>query len=88
MTWYYVHDLGSLKERDPMLKNSSRRDFFKTCGAFAASALVGASHAFSAHNTGSALEKRWFKGNLHMHNQWSDGEPLPEWAIDWYKTHG
>ena len=23
-----------------------------------------------------------------MHTQWSDGEPLPEWAIDWYKTHG
>ena len=23
-----------------------------------------------------------------MHNQWSDGKPLPEWAIDWYKTHG
>jgi len=23
-----------------------------------------------------------------MHNQWSDGEPLPEWAIDWYKPHG
>ncbi len=23
-----------------------------------------------------------------MHNQWSDGEPLPEWAIDWYKSRG
>ena len=22
-----------------------------------------------------------------MHSQWSDGEPLPEWAIDWYKSH-
>lgn len=23
-----------------------------------------------------------------MHNQWSDGKPLPEWAVDWYKAHG
>ncbi len=23
-----------------------------------------------------------------MHNQWSDGHPLPEWAVDWYKSHG
>ncbi len=23
-----------------------------------------------------------------MHTQWSDGEPLADWAIDWYKTHG
>ncbi len=71
-----------------MLKSASRRDFLKTCGALAASAFVGASHAFSAQAAGSAPKKRWFKGNLHMHNQWSDGKPLPEWAMDWYKTHG
>ena len=71
-----------------MLKNTPRRDFLKTCGAVTASAWVHAAPAFSAPNADSASEKRWFKGNLHMHNQWSDGKPLPEWAIDWYKTHG
>lgn len=30
----------------------------------------------------------WFKGNLHMHTQWSDGEPMPEWAVAWYKENG
>ncbi|HRA86924.1 MAG TPA: twin-arginine translocation signal domain-containing protein [Planctomycetaceae bacterium] len=71
-----------------MLKNPSRRNFLKTTGAVAATALVDAPRVLSAHNAASALEKRWFKGNLHMHNQWSDGKPLPEWAIDWYRTHG
>ena len=32
--------------------------------------------------------RQWFKGNLHMHTQWSDGAPMPEWAVNWYKTHG
>ena len=35
-----------------MLKIASRRDVLKTCGAFAASACVDASHAFSAQATG------------------------------------
>ncbi len=69
-----------------MLNSLSRRTFLQTCGALAASALAHtpAVTAFAA----SAPERRWFKGNLHMHNQWSDGAPLAEWAVDWYKTHG
>lgn len=31
---------------------------------------------------------RWWKGNLHTHTLWSDGDGFPEMAIDWYKTHG
>lgn len=71
-----------------MLNNPSRRDFLQTCGTVAAATLVGTSSAFSADSTGRSPRKRWFKGNLHMHNQWSDGKPLAPWAIDWYKTHG
>ena len=74
-------------ERQLMLETCSRRTFLQTCGAVAASALVGTAPAISALNA-SGSEKRWFKGNLHMHNQWSDGDPLPEWAVDWYKSHG
>ena len=71
-----------------MPKNISRRSFLKTSGAIAASLFVDIRPVASAQTATAAQEKRWFKGNLHMHNQWSDGQPLPEWAIDWYKSHG
>ncbi|MFW6106749.1 MAG: twin-arginine translocation signal domain-containing protein [bacterium] len=71
-----------------MLKNVSRRDFLKTSAALAASLSVGIRDSASAAVSNTAQQKRWFKGNLHMHNQWSDGHPLPEWAVDWYKSHG
>jgi hypothetical protein len=31
---------------------------------------------------------RWWKGNLHTHSLWSDGNDYPEMVLDWYKTHG
>jgi hypothetical protein len=31
---------------------------------------------------------RFFKGNLHTHSLWSDGDDYPEMIADWYKTHG
>jgi len=71
-----------------MSRSISRRDFLRTSGAIGASLVVGMRHLASARAADSAQEKRWFKGNLHMHTQWSDGQPLPEWAIDWYKAHG
>lgn len=71
-----------------MLRHVSRREFLKASGAMAATALVGAGRIAPALDAGSSAKKRWFKGNLHMHNQWSDGQPLPEWAVDWYKSHG
>lgn len=30
----------------------------------------------------------WYKGNLHTHSYWSDGDEFPEMIIAWYKTHG
>lgn len=33
-------------------------------------------------------EPRWFKGNLHTHSLWSDGDDYPEMIADWYKTQG
>lgn len=35
-----------------------------------------------------ADEPRWFKGNLHTHSLWSDGDDFPEMIADWYKRHG
>lgn len=30
----------------------------------------------------------WYKGNLHTHSLWSDGDDYPEMVADWYKNHG
>ncbi|TNE56911.1 MAG: histidinol-phosphatase [Bacteroidetes bacterium] len=32
--------------------------------------------------------QNWYKGNLHTHSYWSDGDEFPEPVMDWYKTHG
>ncbi len=31
---------------------------------------------------------RWYKGNLHTHSLWSDGNDLPDSIAAWYKDHG
>jgi hypothetical protein len=36
----------------------------------------------------SQLRPRWWKGNLHTHSLWSDGDDFPEMVADWYKHHG
>lgn len=33
-------------------------------------------------------ESRFWKGNLHTHSLWSDGDDFPEMIADWYKRHG
>jgi hypothetical protein len=35
-----------------------------------------------------AQTSAWYKGNLHTHSYWSDGDEFPEMIMDWYKTHG
>ena len=30
--------------------------------------------------------QNWFKGNLHTHSYWSDGDEFPEVILDWYKA--
>jgi len=30
----------------------------------------------------------WYRGNIHMHSFWSDGNVYPEQAVDWYKENG
>jgi hypothetical protein len=32
--------------------------------------------------------RQWFKGNLHTHSFWSDGDEYPEMIMDWYKSQG
>lgn len=33
-------------------------------------------------------EKSWYKGNLHTHSYWSDGDDFPESIMEWYKGEG
>ncbi len=33
-------------------------------------------------------QARWWKGNLHTHSLWSDGDDYPEMIVQWYKDHG
>ena len=45
----------------------------------------------TAVSTQSAAEEppiRWFKGNLHTHSLWSDGDQFPEMIADWYREKG
>ena len=34
------------------------------------------------------MPTRWWKGNLHTHSLWSDGDDYPEMIAEWYKQHG
>ncbi|HEX7090310.1 MAG TPA: hypothetical protein VF192_09240 [Longimicrobiales bacterium] len=35
-----------------------------------------------------APQGRWWKGNLHTHSFWSDGDDYPEMIVDWYRNAG
>lgn len=35
-----------------------------------------------------ARAPRWWKGNLHTHTLWSDGNDFPEMVVDWYREQG
>ncbi len=47
------------------------------------SGMVWADDVISA-----APAPRWWKGNLHTHTFWSDGDDFPEMVAEWYRTHG
>ena len=44
--------------------------------------------AQSTNSPGSPEPYRWYKGNLHTHSLWSDGDDYPEMVADWYKRQG
>ncbi len=41
----------------------------------------------STKNSENAVKKKWYKGNLHTHSFWSDGDEFPETILDWYRSH-
>ncbi len=40
------------------------------------------------HPANAADPARWWKGNLHTHSLWSDGNDYPEMIAAWYKEQG
>jgi hypothetical protein len=58
---------------------------------FALASLAPSAFAQSEKSSASSpasAEARWFKGNLHTHSLWSDGDDYPEMIADWYKREG
>jgi len=43
---------------------------------------------FAAAALPAADAPRWWKGNLHTHTLWSDGDDYPDMIADWYKSRG
>ncbi|MCK0192009.1 histidinol-phosphatase [Arenibacter sp. F20364] len=41
----------------------------------------------SNKSTDVTVNKIWYKGNLHTHSFWSDGDEFPETILEWYKSH-
>ena len=35
-----------------------------------------------------AGNQKWFKGNMHTHSLWSDGDDYPEMIASWYQERG
>jgi len=35
-----------------------------------------------------ASKNQWYRGNIHTHSLWSDGNDFPEMIADWYVQHG
>ena len=52
--------------------------------AFAGVFIPAASAAESAPSASGS----WWKGNIHTHSLWSDGDDFPEMIADWYKGRG
>lgn len=52
------------------------------------STALALSAARAQHTIPADPEPRWFKGNLHTHTFWSDGNDFPEMVAEWYADNG
>jgi hypothetical protein len=62
------------------------RCFVVFAGSLAISLLAHQGFADDAVPTDPPL--RYYKGNIHTHSLWSDGNDFPEMIAEWYRTHG
>ena len=60
----------------------------RSCQLLAAAAIYLLSTFPSVAAENNAPAARWWKGNIHTHTLWSDGNDFPEMIADWYRQHG
>jgi hypothetical protein len=58
------------------------------CLTLAGLATLSSSPAQTTDSATSSPSLRWWKGNLHTHSLWSDGDDFPEMIADWYRSQG
>jgi len=63
------------------ISSARKRGFFGLLAEMTGSSVRGA----TASTDPSA---RWWKGNLHTHSLWSDGDDFPEMIAGWYRDQG
>lgn len=66
---------------DWSISSERKRGFFRTLARMTGVLPLGAEPR-------PHVEARWWKGNLHTHSLWSDGDDYPEMIADWYKAEG
>ena len=64
------------------------RTFFSPFRVTVVASFLFVAGSAAAQGTDAAAQPRWFKGNLHTHTLWSDGDDYPEMVADWYKRNG
>ena len=42
----------------------------------------------NAQERSESVNTQWYRGNLHTHSFWSDGNDFPEMIAKWYRDHG
>jgi hypothetical protein len=53
-----------------------------------ASMLAFGASTQADHHESESSSLRWWKGNMHTHSHWSDGDDYPEVIAEWYKDRG
>jgi hypothetical protein len=56
--------------------------------ATTAAEVARRSPADSAAHARADNQATWWRGNMHTHSLWSDGEDFPEMIAAWYREHG
>jgi hypothetical protein len=80
----------------PSRRDSAPRSVFEKTFSFAATTIAVLLAALitpvRAQQRPAAVlpsdQPQWYKGNLHTHSLWSDGDEYPEMIADWYKQQG
>ena len=65
-----------------------KTNMFRRKQAVLAALLVLLAFGFVTSPASAQPAVRWWKGNLHTHTLWSDGDDFPEMVVDWYKSRG